>query len=89
MAHEADVAVVAIRRSQLDPSNASYESPPPNWRKALVSLARKRVTALQTFADRLEGESATLPEIPGRESAPEDTELGYLEPLDGPERNGP
>lgn len=57
VADEADVAVLEIRHSRLDPSNASYEGPPPHWREALVSLARKRVVALQAFADELERES--------------------------------
>ena len=88
MALEADVAVMAIRHSRLDPSNASYESPPPNWRRALISLARKRVTALQAFADTLEKDSPMRAVGSPQESPPERPEQEHTEPPEGPERGG-
>lgn len=59
----------AIRGSGLDPSSASYRSPPTNWREACISLAQKRVDALQELVEELETDLRTLPtELPSPES---------------------
>jgi hypothetical protein len=56
----------AIRGSGLDPSNASYEVPPPSWREGCIRLAQTRIEALQELVEELETDLRTLPAEPPR-----------------------
>jgi hypothetical protein len=44
----------SIARARLDPSSPAYRSPPPNWKTALVQLARERIAELNGVLQQLE-----------------------------------
>lgn len=56
VAEAAGVTLNTISRARLDPSSDSYRSPPPNWREALIRLARDRGGELAGLAEELEAE---------------------------------
>jgi len=56
VAGEANVDPLALARAWRDPSSASYVPPPPNWREAIIRLARERATAMGELAHELERE---------------------------------
>ena len=55
IAEAAGVTHHSVRRSRLDPSTASYRSPPAGWEKAVAKLARERGSELVKLAEELEG----------------------------------
>ena len=60
IADEAGVEAMVISGSGLDPSNASYRIPPPQWREAFIHLAQRRVAKLQLLVEELERDQRTL-----------------------------
>lgn len=56
VAKETGVEARVIRGSGLDPSNASYRIPPPNWREVFITLARNRATELLALVEELESD---------------------------------
>lgn len=54
LAKEFGVKAQTIRQMRLEPSAASYRSPPEQWEARLALLARKRGKELQTLIEQLE-----------------------------------
>lgn len=55
IARAAGASYAAVRQARLDPSAASYRSPPDGWEAAIAGLARERATELLHLAAELEG----------------------------------
>jgi len=54
IARAARVSVQLIRQARLDPTNASYRSPPLGWQAVLAKLARERGAQLKALAAEIE-----------------------------------
>ena len=56
LARASGVSDASVRRARLDPTSSAYRSPPPNWREAVVKLARERADRLARLASEVEAD---------------------------------
>lgn len=54
IAEAAGVSIQSIRQARMDPSSASYRSPPVDWQQVLIALMRARSAELSRLADEME-----------------------------------
>jgi hypothetical protein len=51
------VSLASIRQARLSEHAAAFRAPPPDWRQAVATLARRQGAELQALADELETEA--------------------------------